>query len=283
MEPDLCKHLQFVRTSSLPVYKPIKSHCRIFVRIVELYMHAHRNMSLSICHFHFTHHTQLSAEIVNTVVITLVLTILNRTRRPFSHCVTSYQKPCRHWWAGSNEISMTNSSKRQVSLIGVLLKIIQFSAFASPRSYHFYHGHDVVGLYSHIPHEDGLKACHTLLERRTVKEPPTSDVVHLARLVLELNSFQYQDKFYLQTHGTAMGTRMAPSYANLFMACQWRRQCWTLPPGSWCQAFTNNSSMTSLVSGVMVKMQFLQVDLRTVARRNRSSEITFKSISLVSD
>ena len=30
---------------------------------------------------------------------------------------------------------------------------------------------DVVGLYSHIPHVDGLKACHTLLERRTVKEP----------------------------------------------------------------------------------------------------------------
>ena len=28
-----------------------------------------------------------------------------------------------------------------------------------------------------------------------MKEPLTSDLVHLARLVLELNSFQYQDKF----------------------------------------------------------------------------------------
>ena len=78
---------------------------------------------------------------------------------------------------------------------------------------------DVVGLYSHIPHEDGLKACETTLERRTKKEPPTSDICHLAKLVLELNAFRYQDKHYLQVHGTAMGTRMAPSYANLFMAC----------------------------------------------------------------
>ena len=44
-----------------------------------------------ICHFHFTHHTQLSAEIVYTVVITLFLTMLNRIKRPFFHCVTSYQ------------------------------------------------------------------------------------------------------------------------------------------------------------------------------------------------
>ena len=78
---------------------------------------------------------------------------------------------------------------------------------------------DVVGLYSHIPNEDGLKACHTLLERRTVKKPSTSEVVHLAWLVLELNSCQYQYEYYLQTQGTVVCTRMAPSYANLFTAC----------------------------------------------------------------
>jgi hypothetical protein len=32
-----------------------------------------------------------------------------------------------------------------------------------------------------------------------------------------MNIFRFQDDFYLQKQGTAMGTRMAPSYANLFM------------------------------------------------------------------
>ena len=33
-----------------------------------------------------------------------------------------------------------------------------------------------------------------------------------------LNNFSFNEEHYLQIQGTAMGTRMAPSYANLFMA-----------------------------------------------------------------
>ncbi len=35
---------------------------------------------------------------------------------------------------------------------------------------------------------------------------------------MTLNNFSFNGEQYLQTNGTAMGTRMAPSYANLFMA-----------------------------------------------------------------
>ena len=31
------------------------------------------------------------------------------------------------------------------------------------------------------------------------------------------NNFEFGDQHFLQIHGTAMGTRMAPSYANIFM------------------------------------------------------------------
>ena len=33
-----------------------------------------------------------------------------------------------------------------------------------------------------------------------------------------MNNFTFNDKNYLQIHGIAMGTRMEPSYANLFLA-----------------------------------------------------------------
>ena len=66
----------------------------------------------------------VKASFIHTVVITLFLTILNRIKDLFFHCVTSYQNPGRHWWARSKEISMAISSKRQLSL-GVLLKIIE--------------------------------------------------------------------------------------------------------------------------------------------------------------
>ncbi|XP_054269026.1 uncharacterized protein LOC128990596 [Macrosteles quadrilineatus] len=39
----------------------------------------------------------------------------------------------------------------------------------------------------------------------------------MVKFILEKNNFQFEGRNYLQTKGTAMGTRMAPSYANLFM------------------------------------------------------------------
>jgi len=37
-------------------------------------------------------------------------------------------------------------------------------------------------------------------------------------LILKENSFQFIGKNYLQTHGTAMGTKMAVAFSNTFMA-----------------------------------------------------------------
>ena len=37
-------------------------------------------------------------------------------------------------------------------------------------------------------------------------------------MILNMNNFSCNDKHYLQTHGTALGTVIAPSYANFFVA-----------------------------------------------------------------
>ena len=39
----------------------------------------------------------------------------------------------------------------------------------------------------------------------------------MLQLILKENSFQFNGKHYLQTHGTAMGTKMAVAFANIFM------------------------------------------------------------------
>ena len=36
-------------------------------------------------------------------------------------------------------------------------------------------------------------------------------------MILTMNNFCFNENHYLQIHGTAMGTKMAPSYANLFL------------------------------------------------------------------
>ncbi|XP_069118974.1 uncharacterized protein [Argopecten irradians] len=76
---------------------------------------------------------------------------------------------------------------------------------------------DGVSLHTNIPHADGIAVCHAAWDRRVSNHPSTQSLVDLLKLVLILNNFNFNDENYLQISGTAMGTKMAPSYANVFM------------------------------------------------------------------
>ncbi len=79
---------------------------------------------------------------------------------------------------------------------------------------------DVNALYPSIAIEDGL--CQGGLRmhkyRDRFKKPSTTALLRLMRLVLEQNNFQFNGVNYQQIAGIAMGTRMAPQFANLYMA-----------------------------------------------------------------
>ena len=76
---------------------------------------------------------------------------------------------------------------------------------------------DVKSLYTVTPHNEGLLALKHFFDQRTTTEPNTSTLLRLAELVLTLNCFSFDDQYFKQTNGVAMGTRMGPSYANLFV------------------------------------------------------------------
>ena len=48
--------------------------------------------------------------------------------------------------------------------------------------------------------------------------PYNSFIIDLLRIVLENNYFNFNGRHFHQIAGTAMGTKLAPSYANLFMS-----------------------------------------------------------------
>ena len=76
---------------------------------------------------------------------------------------------------------------------------------------------DVSSLYTNIPHKEGIDACSHYLNARHHKLVPTESLCDLIRMILGMNNLVFDGQHFLQIHGTAMGTRMAPSYANLFM------------------------------------------------------------------
>ncbi|XP_059150561.1 uncharacterized protein LOC131937289 [Physella acuta] len=76
---------------------------------------------------------------------------------------------------------------------------------------------DVVSLYTSIPHKDGLLAIKHFFNVNPHPSIDSNTILRLTELVLNLNSFEFDGQFFDQISGVAMGTKMGPSYACLFM------------------------------------------------------------------
>ena len=63
-------------------------------------------------------------------------------------------------------------------------------------------------LYTVIPNADGLSALKHFLDQRTTKDPPTSTLLRLAELVLTTDGFSFDQQFYVQVGGVAMGSKL---------------------------------------------------------------------------
>ena len=68
-----------------------------------------------------------------------------------------------------------------------------------------------------IPNSEGFQALTYFFDQRTVTELSSETLLRLAELVLTLNCFSFAGNYYKQINGVAMGTKMGPSYANLFV------------------------------------------------------------------
>ena len=76
-----------------------------------------------------------------------------------------------------------------------------------------YHNERVLPLYAMHTY-----AMHTKnFTKETLQSLPRF-LREMLSLILQENSFQFNGKDYLQTHGTAMGTKMAVAFASIFMA-----------------------------------------------------------------
>ena len=74
----------------------------------------------------------------------------------------------------------------------------------------------VWSLYTNIPHKEGIEA----VKQKLKKSKPSINIkviLTFLKLILTLNNFVFNGINYLQKKGCAMGTKCAPSYANIFM------------------------------------------------------------------
>ena len=77
-------------------------------------------------------------------------------------------------------------------------------------------------LYLNVPDNEGIQAVLNMLYYNNKDSHlipiPTGTMKDLLNIVVTQNYFQFSHEILHQIQGTAMGTKMAPAYANIYMA-----------------------------------------------------------------
>ena len=80
---------------------------------------------------------------------------------------------------------------------------------------------DVVSMITRVPLSEAIEVIsHQLLQDETLDERsglPPSEICHLTDIFLRSTYFQFQELFFEQLEGAAMGSLLSPVIDNLFM------------------------------------------------------------------
>ena len=76
----------------------------------------------------------------------------------------------------------------------------------------------MVGLYPHIPHKQSLEIMQCFPDKCEDQSLSSESICKLANIVLKNNYFELGKDVYHQILWTAIRTKFAPHYANIYMA-----------------------------------------------------------------
>ena len=93
-----------------------------------------------------------------------------------------------------------------------MLQLLDSFQFSEDGQHRLVFTMDIKSLYTIIPNDEGLLALKYFLDKRENKDPPADTLVRMAELVLTFNG-----EYYKQVGGVAMGSKLGPNYACLFV------------------------------------------------------------------
>ena len=76
---------------------------------------------------------------------------------------------------------------------------------------------DVSSPYINIDTDVGLEVIEQELNKTRQNKPSPKTLTAILEKVLKMNNFTFRDENILQVKGTAVGTRVAPNFANVYM------------------------------------------------------------------
>ena len=77
---------------------------------------------------------------------------------------------------------------------------------------------DIVNLYTNVPINETLEITkRLLLSKATLNHEIVDEIINLTKVILELNYFTFDNKYYLQRDGLAMGSPLSSILAEIYL------------------------------------------------------------------
>ena len=82
---------------------------------------------------------------------------------------------------------------------------------------------DVKALYPSIPRQEARTAVQNVLNKRKDPSITTAGILEMMDAVLDKNTFEFNGKYYKQTEGTAIGSKLGMCYASTYLG-EWEKE-----------------------------------------------------------
>ena len=111
-----------------------------------------------------------------------------------------------------------------------VIRLFKDFKFTDDYQYRYLFTMDICSPFTNIPTAEGLAALKYYLEYHPDENRPTTPtLLILTESVPNLSLFEFDGKYYIQQKGVAMGTKMGPCYACLFVSYVEEKMLLTYP------------------------------------------------------
>lgn len=139
----------------------------------------------------------------------------NMPIRPLVNFISSptYNISKRLEYIIKNQVILENSRSLRNSI-----ELIQRINSAQPSRNYILASFDIVNLYTNVPVNETIKILHRNLTKNSTLTPSAiNELITLTKAVLKQNYFKFNNQFYSQTDGLAMGSPLSGILAEIFL------------------------------------------------------------------
>ena len=98
------------------------------------------------------------------------------------------------------------------------LELVELTKTITIEPRHTLASFDIVNLYTNVPISETLEiAKNLLLSKSTLNHETVDELINLTKVILEQNYFTFDNKYYLQRDGLAMGSPLSGILVEIYL------------------------------------------------------------------